>query len=265
MASKYAKKLALLLAVTLVGSSAMITGCSNSTKESGGANTAIATPAAINTPVVTATVEPTNTPIVTAEPSSTPDTKQDTTASNTDTYKKGILTDTTFESEFLGIRYTKEGNYNLASQEELDASIQTGLDVAYGEDGKKYYDYANATLVMELLVSTSTGSPNLNINVQNLGTTSITSEQYAELAKQQFNNTNMNYEIEDEITQETFVGETYYVIHLTNNIQGIKLIQKVYFRNKADRMITITLSYMPGQEDAANDLMGQFKPYGSEL
>ena len=82
-------------------------------------------------------VETTATPAPTAEPTSVPTATPEPTETlaKEDTYAKGIITEEGFESEWMGLRFTKPATVIMATQEEMDADYTQPEDVPATDAG----------------------------------------------------------------------------------------------------------------------------------
>ena len=176
------------------------------------------------------------------------------------TYVKGKVSPTGFESEYLNLKFTAPRNFIMATEAELDALIKESADVVYADANKTLIDYALSNTVYEMMVSDSSGSPNLMVLVEKLVLSNMTESQYLDSIKTQViepfaaMGMQMNF---NAIKTVDVAGETYTVLPA---VVPNTLRQDYYVRKKEDRMVTIIVSYTDGTTRQAETLLAAFEP-----
>lgn len=171
-------------------------------------------------------------------------------------YKKGTVTDTTFESEYLNVKYTLPENYTMVSQEEMDQIMQSAAEVVYTDD--KMIDYAKSVLVYEFMAKNEKND-NINISLENLKGKKVGVDEYVEFSKKQLTNSGLPYTYDDETTKETLAGNDYTVLKAHVEYNGISLDQDLYIRKIGDRMMSLIFSYQ--SEDELQKMKDSISPY----
>jgi len=171
-------------------------------------------------------------------------------------YERGILTDTGYESRYLGLRFTAPAGYIMVTDEELMALM--GLGAEYLDIDQKTLDYALLTTVYEMMVTAPSGSPNVNLLVEKLPFRNITVEQYFDAVKPQL--VEFGYEVFD-LPSVEIAGQTYQQLGSSLDMFGTTLLQRYMTRKIDDRMVSFIASATPDKEEALSALMGAFKKY----
>lgn len=95
--------------------------------------TATSTPTPTPEPTATSTPTPTPEPTATSTPTPTPEPTATSTPTpapeEQDTYAKGTITETGFESEWLNLRFTLQEDMYMRTQAELDALMQQSANL----------------------------------------------------------------------------------------------------------------------------------------
>ncbi len=181
-------------------------------------------------------------------------------------YSKGTLTDTGFESEWMGIRFNAPEGYVVATQEELDSFISAGQDyveAAYEENGKKVIDYTELTTVYELMTylpdDNGAGDPNLSLAAEK---TTLSTDKYMEAVQSQMETLFSGVPITWTDAESAKVGSLDCDKYTATMDYGVaKMNQSYYIAKKDNRVIYFIVSYTPGHEEDVDTLMGAFEPY----
>lgn len=228
-------------------------------------NNAEPTVAPTATQAVEPTTEPTATNTPTPEPTETP-TPEPTEAPVADSYVKGIITENGFESEWMGLRFTKPATVIMATQEEMDAVMLQGLQMMYGEDAATVLDYAAMTSVNEMQATWLAGSPVVQIVVEKMPSEEWTEMDYLSAIAANLNATSqtsgMVYTIDENIYSMELAGQEYFGLATAVDIGAGALIYQDYLvREKDGRMIMIAFSYVEAMEVYLQEAMGAFSVY----
>ena len=181
-------------------------------------------------------------------------------------YAKGTLKDTSFESEWIGVRFDAPEGFIVATQEELDEFLDIGsemLEEVYADDGKNVIDYSELTTVYELLtyqvMEDGTGNPNLTLAVER---TALTVDKYMDALKKQvntiYNGTTLSWEETEKVSVGSLECDKYTVCV---DYGYAMMYQSYYMAKKDNRMIYFILTYSDDQSEAATALMNAFKAY----
>lgn len=228
--------------------------------------TATSTPTPSPEPTATSTPspEPTATPTPTPEPTKAPVTEVE------DTYVKGTITDSGFESEWMNLRFTTPEGAVMVSQEELDARMQRAVEWLYGEYAEAAMNYTILTNVIEMMAKNADDS-NVAIQVLKLPFfySSMTEEDYLKTLVQDLELSHGN-SCKEFITNESVYemeigGEKYTGITTGMDYGAGELLYQEYFvRKKENRMITIVFSYTDSSMENVKRLAESFGSYDSE-
>jgi len=214
----------------------------------------------------TATEAPTSTPTPTPEPTATPTPEPTEAPVAADTYVKGIITETGFESEWMGLRFTKPATVIMATQEEMDAVMMQGLQVMYGDQAAAVLDYATLTTVNEMQATWLAGTPIVQIVVEKMPTEGWTEMAYLSAVAENLNvtsqTTGMVYTIDENIYSLVIADQEYYGLATAVDIGAGALIYQDYLvREKDGRMILIAFSYVEAMESYVQEALDAFSKY----
>jgi len=177
-------------------------------------------------------------------------------------YKKGSTTDTTFESEYLDLRFTLPEGFVMATDEDLQ--MMMGLATELTELDADLVEYANITTVYEMMASDITSGTNVIVFVEKLSFSNLTAEQYLTALKAQLEMlTNPVYELDDEISSVEIAGQSYQQMSASTIMYGMVMTQTYTVRKIDGRMVgfIITNTSAEGEMDIADALMAGFTKY----
>lgn len=182
-------------------------------------------------------------------------------------YEKGIVTDTEFESEWIGVRFTAPANVIMATQEEMDIAMRQGAELMYGENADVLMDYAQLTSVTEMTATHIYGT-NVVVQVEKLSAlyARMTEEQYLEVLKNNLSSTMATsgfvYTFGENTSIEEIGGQEYRKLSvMTDYGVGIMVYQDFCVRKIDDRMVAFTFSYREDTKEDAEALKNAFAPY----
>lgn len=181
------------------------------------------------------------------------------TACGGKTYERGVYTETGFDSEFLGFRYTTPEGYQMADEEELDELMGIVADVSGDSASDRQEEYANLENVHEMVVSDATGACNMNIT---LDQKVMPVNRYINLFKEQLQNVpDMDVTLDENVEKTVVAGKTYRKLKAAVRAYGMSMNQEYYIARNGDRMVGITVTYFDGMEDGRDALMNGFSAY----
>lgn len=201
-----------------------------------------------------------------AEPGSTegtaaPEGTDGSTAGNEEGYVPGVFTETGYESEYLGYRFTTPEGFTLQTQEELATLMGMSMEILSQDYSEAQLAYAQKAVIYDLMASNETGT-NVNIVLQQLDTTGLTLELLAETMMQQMGSlTSMECVVSDSYEIVDFAGAEYAKYSATVTSQGVTMNQEYYVGMKPDRVVNFTFTYLDGEEAQRDALVSAFAAY----
>jgi len=225
-------------------------------------------PTATATPTAEPTLEPTATATPTAEPTLEPTAEPTQIPAVEDTYEKGVITDTGFESKWMNLRFVTPSGAFVLSQTELDAIMKQGAEWMYGDDAQAQLDYASLTTVTEMMAQNPDGS-NVIVQVEKLPVLYLlmTEEEYISAIVSNLKNSNAGVEVQ---TDETYYsldigGDTYLgITTVVDYGSGVQVYQDYIVRKKEGRMISIVFSYTQASLKNVTALAESFYGFNEE-
>jgi hypothetical protein len=170
-------------------------------------------------------------------------------------YKRGTLTENSFESKYLDIKFTLPDNFILSTEEDMLQMMGISTDIIGVKGVNK--EIIKLTTVYEMMASTITGYPNVILMMEKPILSNITIEQYFGALKTNllgFNN--MDYVIDDEITSVEIAGYDYK--QMTASLPSLNVFQNYIFRKQDGRMIGFITTYLSDTKQELDRLMGGF-------
>ncbi|HIU93973.1 MAG TPA: PT domain-containing protein [Candidatus Aphodomorpha intestinavium] len=227
------KKRLIALLLTVLMTAAILAGC--------------VAPAADEEPTAAPAAEPTAEPAAepTAEPTAEP-------AAAGENYTAGTRTETSYESAWLGLRYTLPEGFVMATDEQINAAMQIGsemLDV----DGE-LLDAASVRVIYEMMALSADGR-NVQIVAEIPSLEDMSAELYVTTLQLQL--PSLGFETGERSTLE-LCGATYESLDASADVEGVSVCQRYLVRRVGDRMALITVS---AQDQAQLDaLLTGFAP-----
>ncbi len=224
-------------------------------------------------PEITATQKPTETPMPTAKPTKRPTaeatkkptaTPKPTKKPAAGAYKKGTLTGNSYESEWIGLRFTAPKGTKLTSQKEMDENMRL-LAEALGEiQPGEALDYAELSVVYEIEAEWPSDNMTMLFAIEKLeGAKTI--EEYADETREELElltGDGISYIVDDEIYPVTVGGQEFYnfgcVLYYGDEIA---MCQENYFRIQDDRLIGICFIGENKSKDNIQKVLNCFSEY----
>ena len=173
-------------------------------------------------------------------------------------YYPGVLTETGYESEYLGFRYTTPEGFTIATEEEMEEMSDAGEELLSEDYSELQLAYADIVTINELMVSDSLGVVNFNITLEK---TSVDLETYIELFKEQISGLSaMAIEIIGEEEAE-LAGSTYTKLTAQVESQGVVMYQDYYLRKQDDRLVALIVTWLDGMDAEKDTMMSGFAAY----
>jgi len=175
--------------------------------------------------------------------------------SKTSDYERGILTETSFESKYLDIKFTLPEGFVMATEEDMLRLMGIGSDIT-GVKGvnKKIIEL---TTVYEMMASGVIGYPNVIMIVEKPLLSNITTEQYFDVLKTGLLNVNtMDYVIDNQITSVEIAGYSYK--QLTASLPSLNIYQNYIVRKQGKRVIGFITTHSLETKQELEILMNGF-------
>lgn len=242
----------------------LLAACGNVDKNAEPTVAPTATTAPTATQAVEPTAEPTATP--TPEPTAIPTPEPTEAPVAADSYVKGIITEEGFESEWIGIRFTKPATVVMATQEEMDVVMMQGLQAMYGESAVAMFDYATMTSINEMQATWLAGYPIVQVLVEKMPMDGYTEKDYLSAVAANLNATSATsgwtYTIDENLYSIELAGQEY--MGLATAVDpgvGIVIYQNYLVREKDGRMIVIAFTYTDTMESYVEEAIAAFSAY----
>lgn len=177
-------------------------------------------------------------------------------------YTRGVLTENSFESEFLNLRFVLPEGFNMMSQEDMENTFGFVMDAMFDEE---IADYVQEAVIYEMVATAPMGIPSLIVMLEKLPVRDMTIRDHIETMKsdaiEEMISVGMEITFSDEIITVEIAGETYTQVSAVIYMFGIDTNQKYLFRQIGDMMVNIIVAYMPGVETEVQMLMDAFEPF----
>lgn len=171
-------------------------------------------------------------------------------------YVKGTVTETGWESEFFGLRYTTPDGMTMSSEEELNELMGLGQEVLSDDFSELQLKYAELTSVYEMMSVAEDQTTNVVITVEKL-MAKMDVAKYIEALEQGLSQVSaINYTlVSDSDTVKLGNGE-YTKVSYEAESSGVSMFQDYYVRIVDDRAVAITLTYV--DESARDNVLNAF-------
>ena len=159
---------------------------------------------------------------------------------------RGKIDGAVYTNEYMGFTFTKPDSWVYATDDEIAAAINLGVEIMLGEDFDKVLE--NNQTVYDMMVSDLYSRTNINVGYENLAislATNITVEQYIEVFKQQISNVpGMAYQFSEDLVKIK-LGETEFT-RLICSVEafGATMTQAYYF-TKIDKFMSSIIVTIP--------------------
>lgn len=176
-------------------------------------------------------------------------------------YQKGIVTNKSFESEYLGLRFKLPSGYIMSTEKELLKLVDVAKNYA-NDEYMKNYDYSSANNVYEMM-AVSLKNTNVIVLTEKIPFENITVEQYFDAVKENVTKLYPDFEFEfiDDTESVDIAGQSYKKVIIIMSINGIKVNQEYYIRKIGDRILSIAFTFTDENKEEKNTLLNAFKPY----
>ncbi len=184
---------------------------------------------------------------------------ESTDGSEAEGYVQGVFTETGYESEYMGYRFTTPEGCTLMNQEQLLQMMGLSLDVLSEDYSEKMLEYAQQSIVYDLFAAYEETNTNINIVLQPMDTTGITIDDVVEASVSQLESLNsMDITVSDERSTVTIAGQEYTKLLVDNVANGVTMKQELYLALLPDKMVNMTVTYLEGNEAERDALLAAF-------
>ena len=175
-------------------------------------------------------------------------------------FNTGSFDGMTFTNEWANMKFVFPEDSTVASQEEMDEITRKGNSLIYSNDEEKAKAMENIIdlkVVYDFMVSSINQTPIYQLMYENLaltiGGTKYTEKTYLEECfKPIFSNNELGYKLLNE-GKKTIAGKEFYYYSLSGYNNSI--LQDMYCYKLDNRIISFTVTYLPGQENLANEVL----------
>ncbi len=172
-----------------------------------------------------------------------------------DGYVRGEVTDTTYESEWIGFRYELPEGFTMSDEDEMDAILQAGGELLYEDRVDDIVDYAKMIMVYEMMAKNRYGDV-ITLYVEK---TDFDIDTYVAAIKKQMGNVDTIDVTMDDGEIVEVGGVEFEKYSLLLDYGGIEVKEDYYLRKQGDRMICMLLGY--SDDATAEKIMSGFSPY----
>ena len=172
------------------------------------------------------------------------------------TYEKGILTEKSFESKYLRMRFSLPAGYVMGTEEDLNRMMDIGADIT--GTSKLQIDYAKLTTVYEMMAMEPSGRSSVVIYSENPVLSGLTVAQYFDALKEGlFAQAALDYKLVNDVSSVRITEEDYE--QMTFLLSNLGCYQSYSIRKLDSRFIGIIVTYYT--EDQLDTLMNGFSAY----
>ena len=176
-------------------------------------------------------------------------------------YVRGITTDTGWESEFWGLRYTAPEGLYMMNEEGLNMMMGLSQDALSDSYDERQLEYMKLTSVYEMMSTTQAGDANVVITAEKLMMKNLKSEDYADAVRSQLDTLyGSQYTLKEGEETAEIGGENYCVIRYSVDSTP-SYYQDCYVRVKDDRAISMIITYQDATEETAASILEGFGVY----
>lgn len=174
-------------------------------------------------------------------------------------YAKGTVTETGWESEFFGLRYTAPEGMGMSSEEELNELMGLGQEVLSEDFSELQLKYAELTSVYEMMSVADDQTTNVVVTVEKL-MGKMDASAYVDALEQGLSQvTAINYTLVSDDETIKIGNNDYVKVSYEAESSGVSMYQDYYVRVVDDRAIALTLTYL--DESARDNVLNAFTAY----
>lgn len=177
-------------------------------------------------------------------------------AAATGKYEKGTVTETGWESEFFGLRYTLPEGMVMSTEEELNEMMGLGQEVLSEDFSELQLKYAELTSVYEMMSVADDQTTNVVVTVEKLMAKMDVSSYIDALEQGLAKVSTISYTLvsDDETVK---IGNSDFVkVSYQAETSGVSMYQDYYVTIVDDRAMALTLTYV--DESARDNVLNAF-------
>jgi hypothetical protein len=175
-------------------------------------------------------------------------------------YKRGTLTSTTFESEYLNLKFTLPDGFTMATEDEMKKMSSKGAQVM--EMNSELFNSAMENMVYEMQAVSTGGYPNVIVMAEKLQLQNMTIDSYVDALKQQLTNVkSIKYTINTGKEKTSIAGQDYTTLTASATYATLTLTQDYYVRIQDGRAISFVFTYTSETAAKKDTLFNAFKEF----
>lgn len=163
-------------------------------------------------------------------------------------FKKGTLTDTSYENEFFNIKFTLPENFFMPTLEEMKEQIKTANNAL----GIR----STASSAIEMGVYSNSGGTNLQVMAEKVFR-SMSEDSYLNTSQSNMSTLGVDISAGD-ITTEKIAGQKFRHLRLTLSMGYQQVQEDLYVRKKDNYMLTLILVHVSDDSNEGNTLLKSF-------
>lgn len=183
----------------------------------------------------------------------------DDTAAAAGKYVKGTVTETGWESEFFGLRYTAPEGMGMSTEEELNDLMGLGQEVLSDDFSELQLKYAELTSVYEMMSVSDDQTTNVVVTVEKVMGKMDASQYVSALEKGLEQVSAISYTLISDDETIKLGNADYIKVSYQAEASGVTMYQDYYVRVVDDRAVAITLTYM--DESGRDNVLNAFTAY----
>ena len=156
-------------------------------------------------------------------------------------YSKGIATSDSYESEFVGLRFTPPENWVMRTEDEMTELFGDGAEEC------------------EMGVFNAVTNESVNLLVEKLQSKNMTIDQCVKAVENTFSGSGMTLASDDGTID--FNGEEYRNVIFDINQNGMTVKTELYLRKEGNRLIYLMLQYLDGNRANVEPALNAFSQY----
>ena len=174
-------------------------------------------------------------------------------------YVKGTVTETGWESEFFGLRYTAPEGMGMSTEEELNDLMGLGQEVLSEDFSELQLKYAELTSVYEMMSVADDQTTNIVVTVEKL-MGKMDASAYAKALEQGLSQVSaINYTLISDDETVKLGNSDYLRVSYEAESGGVSMYQDYYIAVVDNRAIALTLTYV--DESARDNVLNAFTAY----
>ncbi len=176
-------------------------------------------------------------------------------------FSKGTVSESGWESQWLGMRFTAPDGTRMASEEELAELMGISEDLLSEDLSDIQIKYAELTSVREMMCYDERTKANVIVSVDRLPL-KMSEEAYAEQLELSLSAVSaMKYEKADEDEQVEIAGTSYLRSGYHVEAMGQSLHTDYYIRMIDDRVVSVVVTYGEDAQELASSMVDSFGTY----